>query len=147
MPKNAAAAGLQIQPEQMEDLFMQSQKPKLPISPIGTGKPRAMTHFQQHQQQQQQAQQQHFNNFDQRQQNYNNFNKRKVQTKNVKSTTPVTRHQKQPEKPKQGPFNKVLIVGLAPEYRSLNGVLGKIFIFLFLYWSLGVKGRQIGKKW
>lgn len=130
MPKTAATAGLAIQPEQMEDLFIQSQKPKMPISPIGTGKPRAMSHFQQHQQQQAQQQQQHFNNFDQRQQNYNNYNinyvnkhQRKVTQKNVKSTTPVTRHQKQPEKPKQGPFNKVLIVGLAPEYRSLNGVL------------------------
>jgi hypothetical protein len=110
-----------VQPEQMEDLFIQAQKPKMPISPIGTGKPRAMSQFQHHQA----AQQSHYAaNFDQRAANYQ-FNKhqRKVQTKNVKSTTPATRHQKQPEKPKQGPFNKVLIVGLAPEYRSLNGVL------------------------
>ena len=29
------------------------------------------------------------------------------------------------EKPKQGPYNKVLIVGLSQEFRSLNGVLSK----------------------
>ena len=31
------------------------------------------------------------------------------------------------EKPKQGPYNKVLIVGLSQEFRSLNGVLSKSF--------------------
>ena len=31
------------------------------------------------------------------------------------------------EKQKQGPYNKVLIVGLSAEYRSLNGVLSKFF--------------------
>ena len=31
------------------------------------------------------------------------------------------------EKPKQGPYNKVLIVGLSQEFRSLNGVLSKLF--------------------
>lgn len=120
MPKTGA---LNIQPEQMEEMFIQSQKPKM-ISPIGTGKPRTMGHFQQHQQQQHhQQQQQQFYNNEQRNGNYQ-FNKhqRKVTQKKGPNTVPV-RHQKQPEKPKQGPFNKVLIVGLAPEYRSLNGVL------------------------
>jgi hypothetical protein len=123
MPKTAGGA-LTIQPEQMEDLFIQ-QKPKI-ISPIGTGKPRAIGHFQQHQQQQQQQQQHQFNNYDQRQNGQYPFNKhqnRKVTNQKKGPVNAPVRHQKQPEKPKQGPFNKVLIVGLAPEYRSLNGVL------------------------
>ena len=38
-----------------------------------------------------------------------------------KQTTNTTNQEKQ----KQGPYNKVLIVGLSAEYRSLNGVLSK----------------------
>lgn len=115
MPKQATLTPqMNIQPEQMEDLFIQhAQKPKI-ISPIGTGKPRTIGHFQQHQQQ--------FNNFERNQTgNYSTFNKQRKITQ--KKPTNVQIRQKQPEKPKQGPFNKVLIVGLAPEYRSLNGVL------------------------
>lgn len=124
MPKGVATAANvaalnALQPEQIDELFQ--QKPKM-ISPIGTGKPKNLAHFgQQHA-----VQQQQFSHFDQRVNNNmpRQFNhQRKVSQKKMTNVSVTSRHPKQPEKPKQGPFNKVLIVGLAPEYRSLNGVL------------------------
>jgi len=127
MPKgvaNAATANAAmlnaLQNEQMDELFMQSKQPKM-ISPIGTGKPKNMGQFaQQHMPQQ-------YGHFDQRANvntpfQYNKNQRKPIQKKNMNIGN-VNKHVKQPEKPKQGPFNKVLIVGLAPEYRSLNGVL------------------------
>jgi len=116
---NAANALNSLQPEQIDQLFDQS-KPKI-ISPIGTGKPKNLAHFSQ-----QHVVPQQFNQYDQRGNNNvtRQFNhQRKVSQKKMPNNVGIARHPKTPEKPKQGPFNKVLIVGLAPEYRSLNGVL------------------------
>lgn len=116
LPPNALNA---LQQEQIDELFNQA-KPKM-ISPIGTGKPKHLGHFGQQHPMQQQFQQQHY---DQRgNNNYPFKHQRKISPKKVNNVGMAPRHPKQPEKPKQGPFNKVLIVGLAPEYRSLNGVL------------------------
>lgn len=118
MPKgvNAASAFNGFQQEKLEDLLLQQQKQQQKmISPIGTGKPRNMNQF---------AQKQTVGQFDQRTAYpFKQQQRRVVSNKKVINLNLSNRQQKQPEKPKQGPFNKVLIVGLAPEYRSLNGVL------------------------
>ena len=106
----------QQQSMQQMQLNMQQQKPRV-ISPIGTGKPKSV--YQTNSQNQYQHQQ-----FDQR--TNNTFQPSfKLNRKIVQKKPTISLNKKQAEKPKQGPFNKVLIVGLAPEYRSLNGVLGK----------------------
>lgn len=104
----------QQQSMQQMQLNMQQQKPRV-ISPIGTGKPKSV--YQTNSQNQYQHQQ-----FDQR--TNNTFQPSfKLNRKIVQKKPTISLNKKQAEKPKQGPFNKVLIVGLAPEYRSLNGVL------------------------
>lgn len=129
MPKGAItnaqaanAAMLQFQTEQMDELFNKS-KPKM-LSPIGTGKPKTIGHYaHQHQMAS------YGNHFDHRAANHaafpfnKNHQRKPTQKRSNNNHLSSNKQQKQQEKPKQGPFNKVLIVGLAPEYRSLNGVL------------------------
>ena len=57
-----------------------------------------------------------------------NNNSQKYIPPNKKNATNFAKNgmqSKQTEQNKQGPYNKVLIVGLSQDYRSLNGVLSK----------------------
>ena len=52
-------------------------------------------------------------------------NKKQFNLKNANTNSNKTNEQN-----KQGPYNKVLIVGLSQEYRSLNGVLSKFYYYV-----------------
>ena len=129
-PMNAFSAHA----DQMEEMF---QAPKKVPSPIGTGKPKSnfnpaynqtfnQANFMQtqfdnrHQNHSMSNQQSPFSQFNRNQQRMKNMHMKKTH-----NSYGGAKMNNKMEKPKQGPFNKVLIVGLAPEYRSLNGVLGK----------------------
>jgi len=137
MPKNGslgmnAFSGL-THSDQMEEIF---QAPKKVPSPIGTGKPKNNFNpsYNQHQFNQSsfiptQFDNRHHNHQIANQQSpFSQFNRnqqrmKQMHAKKTHNSYGGQKMNQKMEKPKQGPFNKVLIVGLAPEYRSLNGVL------------------------
>lgn len=97
------------------DNKVDSKKSK--ISPIGTGKPtnnQSQSALDQYRSVQSGHSTYPFGTFSSPKHNQKGKQMNKSQAKPAKQS---------PNKSKQGPYNKVLIVGLAPEYRSLNGVL------------------------